>query len=278
MSILPEKKAQTVDAIYATYTQENPRSHLGASQIGESCERKLWYTFRWCTIPSFEGRILRLFETGKLAEVRLIAELKKAGFEVFDKDETGEQFHFSFGFFGGSLDGVILGIPEAPKTPHVLEIKTSNEQNFKALQKAGVQAYKPLHYAQMQCYMGAFVLTRAFYLVVNKNDDSLYQERIEFDPIFYQSLLNKVERIIASETPLPRISEKPEWYECKLCEHAGVCHHGALPAKNCRTCKHFKTEKNYCFCNLHNCVLGIADQRAGCAQHNFIADLDPIPF
>ena len=41
------------------------REHLGASLIGKSCERALWYDFHWATRSRHEGRILRLFETGQ---------------------------------------------------------------------------------------------------------------------------------------------------------------------------------------------------------------------
>ena len=47
-----------------------------------------------------------------------------------------------------------LGIPEAPKTWHVLEFKTHNSKSFAKLEKEGVQKSNPMHYAQMQVYMG----------------------------------------------------------------------------------------------------------------------------
>ena len=40
------------------------RGHLGFSGIGDSDERKLWLSFRWCLPPTFEGRMLRLFDLG----------------------------------------------------------------------------------------------------------------------------------------------------------------------------------------------------------------------
>ena len=42
----------TLTAIYAAYEAEADdgfREHLGASLIGKSCERALWYDFRWVT-------------------------------------------------------------------------------------------------------------------------------------------------------------------------------------------------------------------------------------
>jgi hypothetical protein len=40
------------------------------------------------------------------------------------------------GHFGGSMDAVALGIPEAPKTWHLCEFKTHNAKSFADLQKA----------------------------------------------------------------------------------------------------------------------------------------------
>ena len=69
MAALPEPASPTRDAIFAAYEADRDdgfRPHLGASQIGKSCERALWYDFRWATSARFPGRILRLFETGQL--------------------------------------------------------------------------------------------------------------------------------------------------------------------------------------------------------------------
>ena len=88
--------------------------------------------------------MLRLFETGRLEEERLIRNLRRIGVTVLDVDpETGRQWHVQAhgGHFGGSLDGVGLGIPEAPKTWHVLEFKTHNAQeSFAELKQQGRRA------------------------------------------------------------------------------------------------------------------------------------------
>lgn len=52
MVALPETPTPTRDAIFAGYEADREdgfRPHLGASQIGKSCERALWYDFRWTT-------------------------------------------------------------------------------------------------------------------------------------------------------------------------------------------------------------------------------------
>ncbi|GAG27102.1 unnamed protein product, partial [marine sediment metagenome] len=62
------KQSKTVVAIYAHYKEvgdaEPVRGYLGASIIGHPCERYLWYVFRQCCKPEFDGRMHRLFETG----------------------------------------------------------------------------------------------------------------------------------------------------------------------------------------------------------------------
>ena len=130
MAPLPDTPSPTRDAIFASYEADRDdgfRPHLGASQIGKACERALWYDFRWVTRSGFPGRILRLFETGQLEEARIVRNLRRIGATVLEVDpETGRQWRVEAhgGHFGGSLDGVALGLPEAPKTWHVLEFKT----------------------------------------------------------------------------------------------------------------------------------------------------------
>ncbi len=50
------------------------------------------------------------------------------GIELHTQGQDGKQINFKLfgGHFAGSLDGVIRGIPEAPKTWHVWECKTAN--------------------------------------------------------------------------------------------------------------------------------------------------------
>jgi hypothetical protein len=276
---LPTAPTPTVDAIMASYEEaqgDGFREHLGASLIGKSCERALWYDFHWATRSRHEGRILRLFETGQREEERLVRNLRATGATVLEVDpETGRQFRVEAhgGHFGGSLDGIALELREAPKTWHVIEFKTHSAKSFNQLVAKGVVASKPQHAAQMQIYMHLMGLSRAFYLAVCKDTDALYAERMDADPAEAERLLAKASRIIDAARPPSRISEDPAWFECRMCSHRAVCHEGAMAAVNCRTCLHSTPVEGGWHCARHDRMRDFGQQLNGCRDHLFIPDL-----
>ncbi|MBF0160024.1 MAG: oxidoreductase [Magnetococcales bacterium] len=280
MVALPRTDSLTVTNIYTAYEAEAShgfRPHLGASLIGKECERSLWFDFRWTTRCRFTGRMLRLFETGQLEEIRLIRNLRRMGVTVLDIDpQTGRQWRVTAcnGHFGGSLDAAAMGVPEAPKSWHVCEFKTHNTASFAALRKDGVYKAKPQHVAQMQIYMHLTGMSRALYLAVNKDTDELYSERLHADGDEADKLLAKAERIIGSTQPLTRISDDPTWYQCRMCSHHPVCHEGVQAERNCRTCLYTTPiENGHWQCSANSVVLAVATQLTGCVKHLFIPDL-----
>jgi len=280
---IPKKTlSPTVEAIYAHYVEKNGdhrRDHLGASLIGTECSRSLWMTFRWCSDPAFIGRMLRLFQTGNVEETRVIKNLKDIGIEIYPVDPaTGRQIHYgsAFGHYSGSLDAIGKKFIEAPETWHVVEIKSSNLKSFTALEKNGVKKEKPLHFAQMQAYLHWSELERAMYFCVCKDNDEIYEERVYYDKEFAKSLEEKAKRIIFSDSPLPRITDDPDAYECKYCSHKDSCHVRKLPDVSCRTCAwSTPREDGKWYCDRKNTKLTSSEQRHPCDQHIFIPDLIP---
>jgi len=234
--LLRELMPQADDA-YST--KEDPfRDHLGASLIGRDCARELWYNFHWSRKGIFQGRIIRLFNTGHLAEPKFVALLKMIGCEVWQFTPEGKQFRIKGhkGHFGGSLDGVVRGIPEMPGIPLLTEFKTHGSSSFAKLIKEGVLKAKWEHVVQMQIYMGKYKLTHALYMAVNKNDDDIHAEIIQFDPGIYQRHLDRSSMIIEAPKPPPKINENIAWFGCRFCDYKGVCHRQEPPEVNCRTC------------------------------------------
>lgn len=281
MVALPSHESPTTEAIYAAYAAEDARkslrAHLGASQIGQACRRALWYAFRWHFRPAFSGRVLRLFESGKLEESRVYNNLRAIGAEVHEVDPaTGRQFSYSDhgDHFSGSMDGAVRGIPEAPATWHALECKTHNAKSFARLVDRGVQVAKPEHLTQMQVYMGWSGLERALYFAVCKDTDELYCERVPADPAAFQAARVKALMVIEATTP-------PDKHEglCEWCEARGVCAGAALPLLNCRTCVHAIPVTTgtgaHWTCTRDNHDIHLLMQQRGCDHHLYIPEALP---
>lgn len=280
MVAIPEKDS-TADAIYrGVMSREGQRNgnraHLGASLIGDECLRKLWYTFRWCKVKDFAPRIIRLFRRGQLEEQQIIEDLRAAGVSIWETNQSGAQFKVSAvnGHFGGSMDGLALGLPESPDKYHLLEFKTASEKYFKKLCKEGVEKAQPTHYAQMQTYMylsgetDAKRVTRAMYISVNKNTDEIYTERVKYHGPTAKKLIEKAETVINSAEPPLRISNDAAFYKCKFCDFAELCHGNKLPKPNCRNCCHSTPVENGAWsCAKHG------EANEVCADHVYIPQL-----
>lgn len=239
---LPTPEPTLASLIYDQYEKreanKSPRFHLGASSLGSECRRAMWYEFRWADRAKFDGRMLRLFESGHLQEPRVVHDLRSVGLEVHAVDpDTGDQIRFKSGHLQGSCDGVVKGVPDAPKTTHLLEIKTMNDKNFKAIVKSGAAEAQPKYYVQMQVYMRAFRLSCALLVVVNKNTDELHFERVRYDERTAIDALRAGNMVIQSSGPPKRLSEDPAMFKCKMCPFSEVCHYKKEMTVSCRTCK-----------------------------------------
>lgn len=286
MADLSQHTQPTVQAIYSAWAatgnrDKGRRMHLGASLLGRECRRALWYSFRWCTDLIHDGRLLRLFDRGQQEEERFVSDLRAVGVTVHTVDpQTGKQFSFSDigGHVGGSMDGAAVGLLEKPGQWHVLEFKTHNDKSFADLQKHGVAKSKPEHFAQCQLYMHWSGMTRAFYMAVCKSSDAIYTERVRYDARLAGELLAKARDIVTAKLPPERISDKPDWYVCKFCDHRETCHERKPAAVSCRTCVHATPEMGghgTWSCARHHKTLGSAAQRTACTDHLYIPALLP---
>ena len=233
-----------IDQWYETHEDRNPRPYMGISMIGHKCDRYLWLMFHWAVKEHFPGRMLRLFERGQEEEIKITDNLKRIGCIV---THTGDdQMEVDFGLnVKGHMDGIIeSGLPEAPKKRHVLECKTHNDKSFQELKKKGVKEAKPMHWAQMQCYMLGLGTDRALYFAVNKNDDEIYTERVNLDKDVAELLIKRAQGIVTDLFIPIGISQDATWWECKICPCWDVCHGThKTQEKNCRVCQHCEVDK-----------------------------------
>jgi hypothetical protein len=282
MAQLPEIILPTIEAIYTYYkihAGDHRRDHLGASQIGQKCDRRLWFDFHWCSNPNHNGRLLRLFESGNVQEPRLVKNLRDIGITVYDKDpDTDSQIHYEMygGHYSGSLDGVGQGFAESSKW-HVLEFKTSSLKAFNKLKKDGVKDAKFEHYCQMNQYMSWAELERAYYFCVCKDTDEIYGERIHLDKELVKRLQDKAKRIVFADVPSTRISENEDSPDCLFCPHVDICFGNRIPDVSCRTCAFANPEETGIWmCTRDDTRLCNAKQREILPCHVFIPQLIPL--
>lgn len=266
--MLPESINTTKNLIDEHYENQPDefRPHIGASILGNECDRFLWLSFRWVYRKKIEGRLRRLFLRGHSEEAVIIEHLRNIGCEV-----DGRQSSLNFGcHVSGSIDAMIdSGVPEAPKTRHVLECKTHNDDSFKELNKVGLEKAKFQHYVQCQVYMFGTGVDRALYFAVNKNDDELYIERVKLDKELAKKYIERGQRIALMDSPPERLSDKPTFYKCKMCSMYDFCHQTKLTNQvNCRTCAFSTAKKESTFhCAKHDGSIPIEFQKNGCDGH-----------
>jgi hypothetical protein len=274
VAIPPKAEQQVINRIYAAIQKEkaNPDLYLGrlgSSFIGEECVRQIWLDWRGFAREQFEGRMLRLFETGHLQEARIVEDLRRAGFAVWDKREDGSQYEYTdeSGHFITKVDGVIKNVPESEK-PHVLEVKTHNKNSFSSLVKKGVQEAKPTHYAQVQISMALGGFTRALYVAVCKDDEQFYVERVREDKETQAKLQQKIIKLTEARLRPAGISDDGSSFGCKFCSMKAVCTKEAEPLRHCRTCTMCAPgPEGKWVCELNKDTLSIDRQRLGCEHY-----------
>jgi hypothetical protein len=212
-----------------------PRNYLGASSIGDSCERKLWYGVQGTQREPIKWQGLYAIEDGHRTEDLIAERLRLVpGIELWTHREDGSQFGFEdFGErFRGHIDGVIRGLLQAPKTPHIWENKSVNEAKFKKFQKAAAEkgeknalkAWDLIYYAQAVVYMSYFDLTRHYLTVTTPGGRDIASCRTEANPTYAEALREKGKGILNATEPSARVSENPSWWECKFCPFWETCH------------------------------------------------------
>lgn len=189
------------------------------------------------------------------------------------------------GHFGGSLDGIArakfdIFDPNNSRTipageDFLTEFKTHNVKSFVKLTTDFVKEAKYEHWCQMQIYMHERGLKWALYLAVNKNDDDLHFEVVEYIGPQAAALLEKARTIIHSRTVPNRLpgARHASWHECKFCSFKDICHYGAATEKNCRTCiSSVPVEDGKWRCTRWDAIIPSDAMLVGCDNYKMITD------
>ena len=286
MAELPEPRQPTVDAIWKARENENnarPQYEgygVSASRLGTECDRKLFCDLRWVSPPeSLTGRKLRIFERGNIEEERVLDDLRRAGLEVSDVDPvTEKQWRFSLanGWLRGKADGRVLGLLEAPKTEHLIEIKSMKAADWRAVQKHGLKKKKPDHWHQLHSGMSALGLNRGAYIAVNKDTEEILIERIKRDAEEANKQEARVLGLVEAHDLPGKIADKAENFACRFCQHKPFCHQQKFARRTCRSCIHFSfLSDGNGHCERFNEPLTPKQQRQGqdCLAHLYLPAL-----
>ncbi len=229
----------TLDAMHRAVeveaAKEAPRQYLGASSLGDRCERRLFYKLRNAPSAPRKASLIYAALDGHSCETVLAARLRMVpGVELWTHDKDGKQWGFSDldGMFRGHADGFIRGLLQAPATSHIWEAKSINEKKFSEF-RLGLQKYGEKQvlsnnnwtwYVQAQVYMGYGDQSRHYLTACSPGARDVLSCRTEFVPAFFEAMQEKAKRILDYQEAPARLSDDPAYFECRWCQFRVHCH------------------------------------------------------
>jgi hypothetical protein len=223
MSALVETLNRLVDnALEVDNASQPPREYLGASEIGDLCERKLGFKWHKFEAEPFKGRGIRRFRMGHIHEDETVRWLKMAGF-VLQGEQSG--FELAGGKFSGHVDGFIASGPIDLPYPLLFEHKIMKSSIWRQLTKSNVETEHPKYFAQLQVYMRQFGLSNALFVALNTDTSELHFEMVGYEPLKADTYIDRAQRILSSGSPkeLSRIGRSEFDFACKFCPYKAEC-------------------------------------------------------
>ncbi len=196
---------------------DEPRNYIGASSIGNPCERAIWYGLHRPEAKEVSAQQRMTFEIGKILEKLIKELLRNSGLIIEDNLRTQSEYYL---FFQGYPDGFF----NYKNSRYILEIKTANDSNFNTFKNKGLRLWNSQYYDQIQSYMGMSGVHKCYLLAINKNTSELHYELILFDAERYEWLVAKAKRIGEAVIEPPRINGSPSYFRCRMCFYKKICH------------------------------------------------------
>lgn len=200
--------------------QDEVRTYIGASSIGNPCARSIWYRYNNYDAEPRSHKLLRTFAIGKKLEGVVLDCLEQAGlslartwYDLYDKDIPE---------FQGHVDAVWMD--DVGNSKAILEVKTARDSSFNVFVKRGLKYWYPIYYSQVQSYMGMSGIHEAYVIALNKDTSDIHDERVIFDSIYYEDLKRKASFIMNSNEPPSKINGSPLYFVCRMCSFKEVCH------------------------------------------------------
>ncbi len=217
-------------AMQRARARQTPRSYLGGSRLGVSCERALQYEFAQAPVDPGrdpDGRLLRIFDRGHVVEDCVVGWLREAGFDLRTRKASGEQFGFAAldGRLQGHVDGVIVDGPDLGHGcgyPALWENKCLGSKSWRELEKNRLAVAKPVYAAQVAVYQAYLELHKypALFTAINADTMEIYAELVPFDAALAQRMSDRAVKVISATDAgdlLPRGFNDSTHFECRMC-------------------------------------------------------------
>jgi hypothetical protein len=216
-----------MDAAALAEQREERRTYLGASGIGSECLRKV--QFDWTQDSTHPARTKRIFSRGHMFEEITVKAMGQAGFRI-ERGTPATAFSTAGDTFKGHADGIILDGPVIPglRYPCLFEHKALGSSGWRKLEKDGIRKAYPQYFDQCQLYMAYLGLDEnpALFTAVNSDNCEVLHLLVEFDAAAAQAASDRAVSVIKATQAgelLPRITDKPTDWRCKMCSHKDRC-------------------------------------------------------
>jgi hypothetical protein len=255
-------------------TARGPRRYstrLSPSNLGGECAAETWFGFRWVTAPVVpEGKMERYNSRGEKNESDIVAWLRATGWTVEEIDPaTGKQWAITN--FNGHMYGKCDGIGSHPVYTEgvriLLEFKYVNDKRYTSLISKPLITTDLKYYNQVMIYLRELGLPAVMFIPANRNNEDLDFIILPYDGAQLDLVYKKAETILTTKVPPAKIAQSAAFFKCKFCDHVEVCHNGAEPAKNCRSCVYcMPTWQGEFFCEKWGAVIPKDTIPAGCHE------------
>jgi hypothetical protein len=204
---------------------ENYRHYLGASAIGSDCLRRV--QFDWMVDAQFPGRTKDIFARGHFFEDVTRQHLVAVGFKFAPPERL--EFQAVDGLFRGHADGILIAGPGLPglRYPCIWEHKCLGAKGWKAIERNGLTGLYEPYAAQVAIYQAYLDVTNpALFSIVNADSCERLHFPVPFDAELAQQFSDRAVTVIEATRAgelLPRITEDPTDWRCKMCSHKERC-------------------------------------------------------
>jgi hypothetical protein len=205
--------------------EQNVRRYLGASSVGSECLRRVQYD--WLVDPQHPIRTRDIFARGHFFEEVSRQHLKRSGFRFAPNEH---RFVAAGGLFRGHVDGLLIGGPVLPGVgyPCLWEHKCLGAKGWRSIERDGLEKAYPQYAAQIWIYQAYLRVTEhpALFTVTNADTCERLHALLPFNAERAQAWSDRAVTVIEATRSgelLPRITDDPTEWRCKLCGHRERC-------------------------------------------------------